>query len=320
MPTITRSVDTLVERGYVERQPDPTDRRCIYLQLTDKGMMVNDDAHAQFRSAVSRFLSPLSEEQLRDVARACDHMAQLLPEVYTTTKAYAPSSRQRGRNGYTGCKSKWGNWDSQYTRADQLKARRRIRYKTMESRTTNRPIAPDYPAVKNGTGNGTGNGVVPPGALPAVEPEEEWQVRPKGQIIAVMASVMLGILLAALDQTIVGPALPKIIGDLNGFEQYSWVITVYLLTSTISVPIIGKLSDMYGRKWFYMAGIVIFLIGSALSGLSANMTELIIYRGIQGLGAGILFACAFTIIADLIPPAERGKWQGLFGAVFGLSS
>ena len=127
-------------------------------------------------------------------------------------------------------------------------------------------------------------------------------------------------ILAALDQTIVGPALPKIIGDLNGFEQYSWVITVYLLTSTISVPIIGKLSDMYGRKWFYMAGIVIFLLGSALSGLSANMTELIIYRGIQGLGAGILFACAFTIIADLIPPAERGKWQGLFGAVFGLSS
>ena len=190
----------------------------------------------------------------------------------------------------------------------------------MESRTNNRPVAPTYPAVKNGTGNGTGNGVVPPGALPAVEPEEEWQVRPKGQIIAVMASVMLGILLAALDQTIVGPALPKIIGDLNGFEQYSWVITVYLLTSTISVPIIGKLSDMYGRKWFYMAGIVIFLLGSALSGLSANMTELIIYRGIQGLGAGILFACAFTIIADLIPPAERGKWQGLFGAVFGLSS
>lgn len=190
----------------------------------------------------------------------------------------------------------------------------------MESRTTNRPIAPTYPAVKNGTGNGMGNGVVPPGALPTVEPEEEWQVRPKGQIIAVMASVMLGILLAALDQTIVGPALPKIIGDLNGFDQYSWVITVYLLTSTISVPIVGKLSDMYGRKWFYMAGIVIFLIGSALSGLSANMTELIAYRGIQGLGAGILFACAFTIIADLIPPAERGRWQGLFGAVFGLSS
>jgi EmrB/QacA subfamily drug resistance transporter len=189
----------------------------------------------------------------------------------------------------------------------------------MDSRNINKTTAQVYPQTKSG--NGTGNGVVPNGAHPPGEPaEEEWQTRSKGQIIVVMISVMLGILLAALDQTIVGPALPKIIGDLNGFDQYSWVVTVYLLTSTISVPIIGKLSDMYGRKWFYMAGIVIFLLGSALSGLSANMTELIIYRGIQGLGAGILFACAFTIIADLIPPADRGKWQGLFGAVFGLSS
>jgi EmrB/QacA subfamily drug resistance transporter len=189
----------------------------------------------------------------------------------------------------------------------------------MERRTINKTTAPVYPQTKSG--NGTGNELVPNRAHPPGDPaEEEWPHRPRGQVIAVMASVMLGILLAALDQTIVGPALPKIIGDLKGFDQYSWVVTVYLLTSTISVPIIGKLSDMYGRKWFYMAGIVIFLIGSALSGLSANMTELIAFRGIQGLGAGILFACAFTIIADLIPPADRGKWQGLFGAVFGLSS
>jgi EmrB/QacA subfamily drug resistance transporter len=140
------------------------------------------------------------------------------------------------------------------------------------------------------------------------------------QLLIIMISVLLGILLAALDQTIVGPALPKIVGDLQGFDRYSWVVTVYLLTSTISVPIVGKLSDMYGRKWFYMAGIVIFLIGSALAGLSADMNQLIIFRGIQGLGAGILMACAFAIIADLIPPAERGKWQGVFGSVFGLSS
>jgi EmrB/QacA subfamily drug resistance transporter len=140
------------------------------------------------------------------------------------------------------------------------------------------------------------------------------------QLIAVMASVLLGILLAALDQTIVGPALPRIIGDLGGFDQYSWVVTIYLLTSTITVPIFGKLSDMYGRKWFYVAGIVIFMLGSALSGLSANMLELIIFRGIQGLGGGILFALAFAIIADVIPPADRGKWQGAFGSVFGLSS
>jgi EmrB/QacA subfamily drug resistance transporter len=140
------------------------------------------------------------------------------------------------------------------------------------------------------------------------------------QLLIVMISVLLGILLAALDQTIVGPALPKIVGDLQGFDRYSWVVTVYLLTSTISVPIIGKLSDMYGRKWFYMAGILVFLAGSALSGLSADMNQLIIFRGLQGLGAGVIFACAFAIIADLIPPAERGKWQGVFGSVFGLSS
>jgi EmrB/QacA subfamily drug resistance transporter len=135
-----------------------------------------------------------------------------------------------------------------------------------------------------------------------------------------MLSVLLGILLAALDQTIVGPALPRIVGDLQGFDRYSWVVTIYLLTSTISVPIIGKLSDMYGRKWFYMAGIAIFVIGSILSGLSNDMNQLIAFRGLQGLGAGFITACAFAIIADLIPPADRGKWQGLFGAMFGLAS
>lgn len=146
------------------------------------------------------------------------------------------------------------------------------------------------------------------------------KVYSRGQIFAVMASVLLGILLAALDQTIVGPALPKIIGDLQGFDHYSWVVTLYLLTSTISVPIIGKLSDMYGRKWFYAAGIVIFVAGSALSGISQDMLQLILFRGFQGIGAGILFGCAFAIIADVIPPAERGKWQGVFGSVFGLAS
>jgi len=135
-----------------------------------------------------------------------------------------------------------------------------------------------------------------------------------------MLSVLLGILLAALDQTIVGPAMPRIIADLKGFEYYTWVVTIYLLTSTISVPIFGKLSDMYGRKWFYIGGIAIFLLGSALAGLSSDIGQLIGFRGLQGLGAGMLTAVAFAIIADLIPPAERGKWQGVFGAVFGLAS
>lgn len=157
------------------------------------------------------------------------------------------------------------------------------------------------------------------------------------RLAIIMVSVLLGILLAALDQTIVGPALPKIIGELQGFDHYSWVVTMYLLTSTITVPIFGKLSDMYGRKWFYMIGIAIFILGSALSGLSSGtelftlfgrtfsgltvgMTQLILFRGIQGLGAGIIFAVAFAIIADLIPPRDRGKWQGVFGGVWGLAA
>ncbi len=151
-------------------------------------------------------------------------------------------------------------------------------------------------------------------------PVEEKSYIQGTQLLVVMLSVLLGILLAALDQTIVGPALPKIVGDLQGLDRYSWVVTVYLLTSTISVPIIGKLSDMYGRKWLYMAGIGVFLIGSALSGVSGDMNQLIIFRGLQGLGAGFIAACAFAIIADLIPPANRGKWQGVFGSVFGLAS
>src|SRR5438270_10786684 len=140
------------------------------------------------------------------------------------------------------------------------------------------------------------------------------------KIIMVMLGVMLGILLGALDQTVVGPALPKIIGDLNGFDQYAWVVTAYLLTSTISVPIFGKLSDIYGRKWFYVGGTVVFLLGSILSGVSQDITQLILFRGLQGLGAGIIFASAFAIVADVIPPRDRGKWQGVFGSVFGLAS
>lgn len=140
------------------------------------------------------------------------------------------------------------------------------------------------------------------------------------RLAVIMISTLLGLFLAALDQTVVGPALPRIIGDLNGFDYYAWVVTIYLLTSTIAVPIAGKLSDMYGRKWFYIGGVVIFLVGSFLSGLSADIWQLIVFRGIQGIGAGVLFASAFAIVADLIPPADRGKWQGAFGAVFGIAS
>ena len=135
----------------------------------------------------------------------------------------------------------------------------------------------------------------------------------------ILGAVMLGMFLAALDQTIVGPVMPKIVGDLNGQDYYTWVTTIYLLTSTVSVPIYGKLSDLFGRKPVLMIGITLFLIGSALSGLSQDMWQLVLFRGIQGLGAGSLFPIALAIIGDLFTPAERGKYQGFFGLTFGLA-
>jgi EmrB/QacA subfamily drug resistance transporter len=148
------------------------------------------------------------------------------------------------------------------------------------------------------------------------------------QIIGTMTGVMLTLLLAALDQTIVGTAMPRIIAQLNGFERYAWVTTVYLLTSTAAVPIFGKLSDIYGRKWFYLGGAVLFVVASALCGAAGSipgvpgdgMTQLILFRGLQGVGGGIIMAITFTIIGDIFPPAVRGKYQGLLSAVWGMSS
>ncbi len=135
-----------------------------------------------------------------------------------------------------------------------------------------------------------------------------------------LAGLLLGIFFAALDQTVVGTAMPRIIGELGGLSIMTWVTTAYMLTSTIVVPIAGKLADLYGRRVVYVTGIAIFLIGSTLCGTSYSMTQLIVYRGLQGIGGGIMMPLAMIIVGDLFPPDERGKWQGIIGAVFGLSS
>lgn len=137
--------------------------------------------------------------------------------------------------------------------------------------------------------------------------------------LRILLAVMVGIFLAALDQTIVGTALPRIVTDLRGNDVYTWAFTAYLLTATISGPLYGKLSDLFGRRPIFLIGIGIFLGGSALAGLAQSIEWLIVARGVQGLGAGALFPVALAIIGDVFAPSERGKYQGLFGAVFGLS-
>jgi len=140
------------------------------------------------------------------------------------------------------------------------------------------------------------------------------------QILVVFSGLMLGMFLAALDQTIVSTALPTIVGDLGGLNHLSWVVTAYLLTSTASTPLYGKISDLYGRKIMFQSAIVIFLIGSVLSGLAQNMGQLIGFRAVQGMGAGGLMAMAMAIIGDIVSPRERGRYQGYTGAVFAVSS
>jgi EmrB/QacA subfamily drug resistance transporter len=138
--------------------------------------------------------------------------------------------------------------------------------------------------------------------------------------ILTMIGVLMVMLLASLDQTIVSTAMPRVIADLHGFDRYTWVSTAYLLTSTVMVPIYGKLSDLFGRKPIFLFGVVVFLIGSALSGAAQDMNQLIAFRALQGLGAGALMPIAIAIVADLFTPRERGKWQGLTGGVWGLSA
>ena len=160
----------------------------------------------------------------------------------------------------------------------------------------------------------------PSGAQPAAEsPPEEPQVSSE-RVWVIFIGLMLAMLLAALDQTIVATALPTIVADLGGAEHLSWVVTSYLLASTVTTPLWGKLGDLFGRRTVFLVCIVIFLIGSGLAGTSQNMLQLVLYRAIQGAGGGGLMVLAQAIIGDVVPPRERGKYQGLFGAVFGVAS
>ena len=143
---------------------------------------------------------------------------------------------------------------------------------------------------------------------------------PRQQIVMTMAGVMLALFLSSLDQTVVSTAMPRIVADLGGFEHYTWLTTAYLIASTVVLPITGRLTDIYGRKPFYIGGIAVFILGSVFSGLSQSMLQIIISRGFQGIGAGVMMANAFIVIGDLFPPAERGKYQGLTAGMFGISS
>ncbi|HEU5348639.1 MAG TPA: MFS transporter [Ktedonobacterales bacterium] len=152
-------------------------------------------------------------------------------------------------------------------------------------------------------------------SIPPVSPS------PAGRRLALLIiGIELGQLLTALDQTIVGTAAPRILADLNGFSQYTWVATAYLLAATVMMPVYGKLSDMYGRRLFFLGSMVIFLAGSALAGASQSTEQLIVWRVLQGIGGGAIMPIVSSIIGDVFPPAERGKWQGVTISVWGIAS
>ena len=160
----------------------------------------------------------------------------------------------------------------------------------------------------------------PPHGGEAIGVADEWQPLPQHQVILTLGGLMLALFVAALDQTVVGTAIPRIVADLGGFDRFTWITSGYIVASTSAVPIVGRLTDLYGRKSFYIAGIIVFLVGSVLSGMSQTMNQLIAFRALQGIGGGTMMALAFVTIGDLFPPADRGKYQGFVAAVFGLSS
>ena len=161
----------------------------------------------------------------------------------------------------------------------------------------------------------------PAGGIPVATPARPWgETLGRRRIVLVLLSVNLSMLLGALDQTVVGTAMPRVIADLNGLQHYAWVATAYMLASTISMPIWGKLSDAYGRKRFYLVGMTLFIAGSALCGTSQSMGQLVAFRAVQGLGNGAMVPIDQAIIGDIFPPAQRAKWSSILMSVFGLAT
>src|SRR3981081_420971 len=163
-------------------------------------------------------------------------------------------------------------------------------------------MTPDGPGAQDTASRGGSPGVE--AAAPA----------DRRSVLVVFAGLMLVLLMAALDQTIVATALPTIVGDLGGLDHISWVVTAYLLAQTAVTPVYGKLGDLYGRKVVLQVALVVFLVGSALCGVAQSLTELIAFRALQGLGGGGLIVSTMAAVGDVVPPRERGKYQGLFGA------
>ena len=141
-----------------------------------------------------------------------------------------------------------------------------------------------------------------------------------GRILAIYSGLMIALLLAALDQTIVATALPRVVSELGGITQYAWVFTAYMLGSTVTVPLYGRLGDVYGRKPLFIVAISIFIVGSALCGAAQNMVQLVVFRAIQGVGAGGIFPLTLAMVGMIVPPRDRGRYQGLIGSVFAAAS